>query len=347
MNNKEFQDIYKCVFGDSEEWRRWFFDEVVDDSCCISISRDGAGKATGCLMMQPFGFLFHNALVRSEYMSCVATRPEARQHGVAGKLIADALRQARGRGSALCCLIPAEDRLYFFYDRFGFATTFYIDRERYTSLHTFPGGSVAEVEPTFELFSRLEKSFGCGVVHDRTCFCHAVADNRLEGGHIVAVRDPHDGAEAMLFAVVGERAAKVKCLLADNAAVADGALAVLRSRIGEKSVTVERPPLSGEKCFLRSFGMSRVLNPEPLLSAIASAHPGLNYSLRLTDPLLPENSGIYTLRDGECRRPCAYGGHIDLECSIDTFAAAIFSSEGIGNVLDLPSRRPYMALMLD
>lgn len=346
MKKKEFEDIYRNVFNDSSEWRRWFFTDVVTDDSQIYLSRESSGKATGALLMQPYDFLFHGRTVLSEYMSCVATRPEARAHGIASGLIREALRSARERGVAICHLVPASDHLYFFYDRLGFATTFYLDRERFTSLHTFEAGDFVPVEPSYATFSRLERAFGCGVVHSAANFVNLLADNSLDGGRVVAVRDAA-GSEAILFAAGTDGIVRVKCLLADNRDAAEAALSHLRDLAGEVALMVERPPLSGEKCFLRPYGMARIVDPMPLLAAIAAEHPGLNYAIYIKDPIIAANTGYYTLRNGECRKPVAFGGHADLEVRIDTLAAVLFSNERIGKVLELPVRRPYMALMLD
>lgn len=346
MKKKEFEEIYRSAFNDGADWRRWFFANVVTDDNGIYLSRDSAGKAIGALLMQPYDFLFHDATVSSEYMSCVATRPEARAHGIASGLIRQALRDARERGTAVCHLVPAADHLYFFYDRLGFATAFYIDRERFTALHTFAEGDCKAVEPSFAMFSRLEQAFGCGVLHSVADFANIMADNSIDGGRVVAVRDA-DGSEAILFATETDDVARVKCLLADNESAAEGALAHLRDLSGAVAVVVDRPPLSGEKCFLRPYGMARIVDPMPLLQAIAAEHPGLHYAIYVKDSIIESNTGYYTLRDGECRRPAAFGGHADLEVRIDTLAAVLFSNERIGKVLELPVRRPYMALMLD
>lgn len=345
MKKKEFQDIFASVFADPPQWRRWFFDEVATDEKQIYIGRDATGKAIGALLMQPYAFAYEGMELPAEYMSCVATRSEARGHGVASRLIAEALADARRRGVAMCALVPAEPHLHFFYRRFGFSTVFYTDCLRFTAVHRFHSGAEV-VEPAFASFSRLEKALGCGVLHSQADFGHVLADLAIDGGHAVAVRDA-DGAEAMLFAVAGDSVATVKALMADNEAVVDAALAELRRRVGELMFVVHTPPFSNSKAFLRPYGMLRIADPEQVLGALAAADPKLRYSVRLTDNLIHENSGIYTIRNGECRRPDGYGGHIDLEADIDTLAAILFSDPSIADIFSLPARRPYMTLMLD
>lgn len=346
MKKKDFQDIFCSAFSDSEAWRKWFFDEIVVDENEIHISRDGTGKAVGALLMQAYDFLYQGYKLPSDYMSCVATRPEARAHGVASRLIGSAMADAKMRGVALCELIPAEEHLFDFYRRFGFATVFYVDRYRYTALHTFNDEDAEFFDPDFLTFNALEHKRGCTVLHSETDFGRILADLAIDGGKAFAARMP-DGTVGMAFAAEADKTIRVKSLLADTASASDAVLAAVRRHFGKMPMIVNGPPLSGEKSFLRPYGMARILDPEQVLGALAAAHPSLNIAIRLSDCILSANNGIYTVRDGQCRRPDAFGGCIDLEISVETLAALLFSSERMAAVFDIPARRPYMSLMLD
>lgn len=345
MNKREaFKEVFISAFNDSKLWRNWFFSNVAVNEDEISVALDGMGKPAGALLMQRYAFQYRGAELQSEYMSCVATKPEARSKGVASKLITDAITEAAGRGSAFCELIPAKPHLYYFYRRFGFAGVFYVDRQRYTALHKFtPCGT--PVAPDYELFSALERRNACGVVHNASQYALVMEDIQVDGGYAFAVREG-DGA-AIVFAAPDEDIIKVKCLLADSPELADGAVALLRDAVGEKGIVVDMPPLTGEKAFLRPYGMLRIIDAHTVLATLASAFPRLKYAIRLHDAIIGDNNGIFNIRDGKCTHPEAYGGHVDLDVSIETLAAILFSSERMASVFDLPGRRPYMSLMLD
>ena len=340
---KEFQDIFAHSFDTDAAWRRWFFGEVVEEEQ-IRLASDAKGRAASALLLQPFDFLFHKERVPSMYMSCVGTRPEARSKGLASHLIVDSLIEMRESGTVFCQLIPASDHLYFFYDHFGFATVFYVDRERYTAVHPFDGGKGEAVEPTFELFSRLEAQRACGPQHSEADFRHAMEDVALDKGWTLASAD-EEGHGAILFATPSDDGVHVKSLLADDETVRLAVLAQLRTKVGEKSIAVDGPPLSGEKAFLRSFGMLRVTDAMGALTALARAYPHLRQTIRLRDELIEANSGTYELRDGHCQR--TESEKASLEVDVGTLAALLFGSSKMGEVFDLPSRRPYMALMLE
>lgn len=345
MNRQQaFQEVFVSAFDDGKAWRDWFFNNVAVNDDEISVRLDGMGHPAGALLMQRYAFRYFGAELQSEYMSCVGTKPEARAKGVASQLITEALAEAAGRGTAVCELVPAQSHLYFFYRRFGFAGVFYVNRLRFTALHKFEGAG-APAEPTYELFNALESRLACGVVHSRRQYELVCEDIALDKGGVYAVGTPDSAA--MVFAAPSGELVKVKSLLADDAALADGALALLRAAVGEKEIVVDMPPVSDSKAFLQPYGMMRIIDAGAVLGALAAAHPRLKYALRLRDRLLEANNGIFVVRDGKCVRREEFDGRLDLDVDIETLTSILFSSPSIASVFDLPSARPYMSLMLD
>lgn len=93
--------------------------------------------------------------------------------------------------------------------------------------------------------------------------------------------------------------------------------------------------------------MGRLVNVGKALGIIAEANPKIRLSIKVTDSLLPENSHIYTIANGECTVTDDYNGALDLDVSVEVFTDIIFSSPKIGAIMGLPCERPHMSLMLD
>ena len=349
MKLDDFRTIFRSSFADSEQWQRWFFDTVATDPGEIYLAADRHGKAASALMMQTYDFLYQGQIIPSAYISCVATLPECRSQGLSSKVLSDALSDACSRGIALCSLIPAEPHLFDFYARRGFSPVYYCDRGHYTSVHTFRGGCGISAAPDYEIFHALETSLGCGVLHSRQDFAEIQADMAIDGGaRLIAMTDTAGSAHAMLFAAdATDGSVRVKCLLADTPALAEGALARLREISPGRDITVCSPPLSGEKALMQPYGMMRVTQPRLLLETLAQAHPRLKAQISLADPLLPQNTATYTLADGRCSVAPFHAAPDGLEVDPATFAAILFGSHDTGRILGIPSHRPFMALMLD
>ena len=150
----EVRRVFDAAFPrESRAWTDWFFREVFrpDEALVQDVSTDGKETAASALMMMPYQFSYQGVILGMSYIYGAGTMPRFRGRGLMHGLMEDALRRSHLAGDALCALVPAERRLYFFYDKFGFETVFYDDEERYTSLHRFslPAGvtySPVEVE---------------------------------------------------------------------------------------------------------------------------------------------------------------------------------------------------------
>lgn len=348
MKLDQFKDIYRLVFKDPAPWCEWFFSRIDEDD--IFIIKDGCGRAAATLLMEDYAFRYSSAELRSGYVSCVATRPECRSRGFASELMRQSLQEAKRRGYAFCELIPADEHLFFFYRRFGYAKVFYVDRERYTSLHPFPKGDTRVVEPSYDAFRALEDTVGAGPVHSLSQFEAVMRDNAFESGHEVIFMEDETLARACLFATYDKKAAdspvSVRCLLADTSMMADSVLAELRKRVGERALTVHRPPVSGLKEFLEPFGMLRIIDPGAVLSAMAATHNTVRTSIRVHDPEIADNNGAFVIEKGTCTRVDDVRNP-DLDVDIEILALLLFCNEKTGKIFGLPTRRPYMSLMLD
>lgn len=339
MKIDEFRHIYNLVFHDDAGWTNWFFHNVATNPDCIYL-QDSAST----LLMTPYAMQYFGADIHTEYISCVATLPQARGKHLASKNIIRALHDARAKGAAMCELIPAGEHLFHFYRHLGFSTAFYVDRQHFTALHRFEGGSGGAVEPSYDIFSALERRQGNVILHSPEDYQHIIKDLQLDGEHYVTAAADDDGNAAILFATADTDRIKVKSLMADSNDVALTALADLRRQAGQRHVVLMRPPTSGIKSYLRPFGMARIINPEPMLEILAQSHPDLYLPLTINDPLLPQNNASYIINNGSVESGTAKKSQ---QLDITTLTSIIFSPHTTGSIFSIPSRRPYIALMLE
>ena len=145
---------------------KWLTDAAELDDDDIKIGLDGSGKPVAALLAMPYGFVYHGSMLGASAIKYVTTCPESRAKGATSHLIVETLAAARSRGDSLCVIVPPHRHLFFYYDRFSFATVFYVDEFRYTALHAFEGGRGDLVEPAAEILRGLELRNGCGTVHD-------------------------------------------------------------------------------------------------------------------------------------------------------------------------------------
>ncbi len=350
MHKNDFKKLFREAFTLNTEWIDWFMDSVFDENDMLDIEIDN--KLVSALLMSSYPFAYQGAELLSAYISCVATAKSERGKGYMSTLMLKALIASAERGDAFATLIPANKHLYFFYDAFGFSTVFYIDEQRYTSLHTFASSpDFYETEPDFDTFRRLEALRPCGVRHDRKRFSQIMDDIRLDEGLTVAVTDGK-GEDAIAFVENGNEA-KVLDLLATSETAAENVLASIRKRVGEKSVIILGLPseAASDSSFkgarLRSRGMVRIINSEVVLCTLAAANPSLHQTVRIHDPILRKNNATFIISGGQCKRSDSKPAHLDLDVNIDVLGRLLFSAPSIGDVFGIPTRRPFISLMLD
>lgn len=348
----EIQRIWTECFSDTPQWIEMYFDRVYRDDCAMTLSVDN--QTVSSLLLLRYDFLFQGRIVPAAYVAGAATRRQARGRGYMGELMREALRASRDRGDMLCSLIPAHDWLYFYYDRFGFTTVFYVDMQRFTSLHKFTGNGdhYHDVDDHFapeiqEAMERMERLRGCGIIHTRRDFLNIMDDLRLErDARFVAIASDMGEICSMAWAVRRGEVVEVRELLSVDEEAAKAALRALRSCYPDAPFRI-MAPATGNHRHLYSRGMARIVNAGLCLECIAAEHTGWKCAIRVYDRLLGENSHTYIIGGGRVRIDDSYCGHLDFDVTVEVLNAMVFSDKKTGEILGFPSERAHMALMLD
>lgn len=337
--------IYDTAFSADRSWNDWFFDNVYLDEEALLLAPEG--NPASCMFVQQYGFLYHGTILPTAYISGAATLPAARRKGYMSQLLTEAISLAYNRGDVFMSLIPATHRLYFFYDKFGFATVVYVDIERYTSLHIFPmTAGYREVEPTYPDFNRLQLQRSATIVHTQRDFENIIADNHHDGGEVTAIADSEGTVRAMAFATENKNEIHVHELLGDDINARDMALGAVQSKLGEKPMAVYCAP-TGRKAMLRARGMMRIVNVLAALTSLARSHRGIDQVIRVRDSLVAQNNGYFIISKGECRHAESTTKRVTLDVSVENLTKILFSSSRIGSIFDLPTSHAVLPLMLD
>lgn len=346
--------MWRESFKADEQWLKMYFDRVYRDDDVLTLSAgDDDDIIASSLLLQRYTLYFHSMPVPMGYISGATTRREYRDRGYMRELMNRALEVAYERGDAVVSLIPESRRLFFYYDRLGFSTVFYIDEERYTEVHRFEyDGRYTAVDPAgshevFAAFDRMMRRRDNVVLHTYTDLQNILLDVTLDGGHTVVLRNDNTGEiDAIAMVAPSDERVVVRELLADSDDARNAALEHARQLFPGKPVTVIAPP-DARNIPIHSRGMARIVNARKLLAAYAARYPKLSMSIRLYDPIIPDNSHIYIIDGGEVVVNDGFGGKIDLDVSPETLLSILCSDAPIGDIFGMPTARPYISLMLD
>lgn len=350
MDNKvkkqQIKRLFDYSFPENKAWNDWFFDEVyADDEAMLLYDEE---KPVSSLFLQKYKFLFHGEEVDLGYIAGANTDRKQRGRGFMSTLLKDAMKESYRRGDTFLGIIPANRRLYFFYDKFGFATVVYNDIERYTSLHSFPlSEGLKGVKPTYESFHKLEKMRCPTVLHSETDFRRILEDIKLDNGAVIEVDDPEGEPLAMVFGIPASDEIHVKTILGNNHEAIDMALGLLKAELNVELPIFARRAPGVRQQMLRAFGMLRIINVEKTLDALAKNHKDIAQLIRVTDPIISENNGLFRIRNGKCVKTDEANEKATIDVKIDILTAIIFSGEEMGRIFGLPTSHPQMDLMLD
>ncbi len=161
----QVREIWKTVFGDPDNYMDVYFrHKYRDENTLVYVVE---GKAVASLQMLPYLFTFCGTEIPILYIAGVSTLPEYRRRGYINQLLVRSFEEAARRDISLMLLVPQEEWLLEFYDRYGFAQTFDAGITELPSLKAlvekYPGDLHAAFREFDTLFRRkdmtVQKSF--------------------------------------------------------------------------------------------------------------------------------------------------------------------------------------------
>lgn len=335
-----YRSIYEASYKRQRASRtQWYFERFLRSADDVRVSDDGLAG----MMARTYPFLFWDTELPLLNISRATTRPGDRGRGLMSALIRRVMVEEAARGVAFAAVNPPSRRLYFFFDRFGFATVGYVAEERYTDIHVFATpDSVEGREPAAATLRDIARARGMSVLLSDTDFSLLCEQLRLDDGSVISASDP-SGA-AMLFAgrcpEDGTEPVTVHGLYSTSPEASEAVLAALKADCAPRSsVTVRTDAEGAPRARLRSATMLRILDAARVLGALAAARPELRLRIRLRDAIIPSNNALFLINRGLVERVDDSSRRPDLDVSVETLCSILFSEPRIGDVFDIPSRR--------
>lgn len=354
----EIKRIWRERFNKSKVWMNEVFTRIYNDDEALAMPPgNDTESVASTLLLRRYAMKYCGEVISAGYIHGAATTREMQRHGYMSRLMEIALRESRRRGDAVVALQPAHRRQYGFFDRFGFVTTFYINELRYTSKHQFPHDSSRYIIETSghdpaefaAAYIALTSNRLANVMHSADDFKTILIDIELGGGATFAARSLETGSLSAIAIAANEfDTIAIRELAASDDDARNAVLDAVKLHWGEKMVAVEAPAIPASRIRPESRGMSRIVNVEAMLGSIAKISPGLRQTIRVSDPLLNENTGVYAISDGRVsKHPFDYADcNLNLDVTVSILTSILFSTPHTGEIFSLPAARPFMSLML-
>ncbi len=247
------KQLWKMAFGDEDAYIEHFFTRYYTPQRMLVLEEEGQVRAMTAWFDMPLVFA-DGTKVPSAYLYAVATHPEFRGKGLAGRLLDFAGKWLGERGCACLTTVPARPDLHAFFARNGFEEGFALSRKEWED----PGeGARAALTPVNgEIYGVLREGQLAGTTH--AAYSTAALDYQhgtcaLSGGGLYRV-----GADGCACVEVSGDTVFVKELLTTDIPAAMRAIAAHHSG---KYYQVRTPwDGQGERW---DFAMLRPLRPMP------------------------------------------------------------------------------------
>ncbi|WP_165044326.1 GNAT family N-acetyltransferase [Dysgonomonas sp. ZJ709] len=154
--NKEItplvRQMWKICFDDTDQFMDLYFSNKYREGNTLVYFEENRPVAS--LQMLPYTITFYGENIPFYYLAGLCTLPEYRKKGYMAQLIYKSHQLILDRGVALSILIPAEDWLYGFYEKYGYEQVFEKGEELLPSLKDIIN-TTSGIEDAYQLFSSL------------------------------------------------------------------------------------------------------------------------------------------------------------------------------------------------
>ena len=177
---QETRDLWKLVFNDSDKFMDLYFSRVYKPKYNVTCQLNH--HVVAALQTLPYALLYHGQELPAVYISGVSTHPDYRHQEIGNNLMRQAHFDLFYKNVVYAALIPAEDWLYEWYAKCGYAP-------RITCLPH----STDVLSTSFETFDRWQREKTCILLHKQADFDVAKEDILLAGADYQPTREPIQG----------------------------------------------------------------------------------------------------------------------------------------------------------
>ena len=352
---QQIMELWKQNFQDPEDFIQFYFKKKYSNENALVYEENH--KAVSSFLLLPYPMSWLKTVILTSYISGACTRQEARNQGYMTLLLKEALTKMNKAGVVLSTLIPAEDWLFKYYNKLGYASVFDYSTEIYVP-DSIPHDSSFQVTSpttfhpefttaTYRFFSQAMEHRICCIQHSYEDYMAIIEEAYLCGGRLLTISRNQE-IKGWGLAIPQANHTFIKEILWENEPCKKALLQQVFNIWPNKPIICKLPPYGPH---YHSYGMARIINAQQMLKQVSKQNPGLTLTIKIDDPQLSFNTGIYKLSQGECQKIKPTGTTTDAETDIPTLTQALlgYHPEQLPFPLKhlAPAQQPYMNLMLD
>lgn len=351
---QQIMKLWKQNFQDPEDFVQFYFEKKYSDENALVYEENH--KAISSLLLLPYPMSWLKTVILTSYISGACTCQEARNQGYMTLLLKEALIRMNKAKVALSTLIPAEDWLFEYYNKLGYAPIFEYTTETYIPTNIPHDPSFQAMSPetfhpeftaeTYPFFSQAMNQRTCCIQHPYEDYVTIIEEAYLCGGRLLTVSQ-NQQIKGWGLAIPEVNHTCLKEIIWKDEAGKQALIEHVFNIWPGKPVICKLPPNGTNS---HSYGMARIVNAQYMLEQISSQNPNLTLTIKLNDPQLALNTGIYKISQGVCQKINSMDITTDIETNIPTLTQALlgYHPEQLPFPFKhFPAQHPYMNLMLD
>lgn len=170
------RQMWKTCFEDSDEFMDIYFSWKYKDENTLIYLENGIVAAS--LQMLPYSISFYGKVIPFMYLSGLCTLPLYRKKGYMEQLIHRSHDVMKERNISLAVLIPGEDWLYGFYEKYGYSQVFEKDDNPIPLKELITENS--DIDKAYEAFDKLYNTSDFCIRKTKADFETIVEDYKIE-----------------------------------------------------------------------------------------------------------------------------------------------------------------------
>lgn len=303
---EELKHIWMDVFGDSQAFVDWYFRTrfIPDWSACL----EEDGRIVSVAHSLPVHVSIRGRIVRGALLNGVATLPEYGGRGYMGKVFAFLLEQLRKNGTVVIPHTPAKLPTYFSRGHLPVADAALLDWPSAPQVNM--PVALIETEPDaiadklYAYYTRTGNRYSGMLSRSYADFLCKLSDYHTDDARCIALIDTGILRGYAIYMQTDERLHCPECFAENDAAfhtLVDGLCALANGRALSAKLPPDAPcRLGGHSVVAQPKSVMGVANVPALLAAIMAID---GFSLEISDPVLPQNNGVFDLRGTPVQTP--------------------------------------------
>ncbi len=292
----ELKKLWQDAFDDTETYVDFYFSSRYKHEYTYVYREQEKNCVASAAQFFPYEISYGKEIFKSVYSLGVCTDKQFRKQGFVSAIFNTAMLDI-SKNTDIMFLIPQEQYLFDIYRKLGFCEAFYVYEANINSVladkcaTNFP--NKFDEQELFELYNKLQNQLKSCVLKSFDDFIFMVRDLQFYGSSFLIAENG--------FAVLEHTPSPtIKELLCSDFESYNDLINQALSLHEHVKINLpnNRFHASATK---KTLGMCRILNAQNYIEKMIKNEPCENISVKITDPILPQNNGTYIIKNNSVK----------------------------------------------